>query len=205
MNTRRWWTENALWMALLPVIGEGLAGYPNVRVARAFQPTMQAESSQIQALLHRARSRLAGAQGSLQEYDKATAKLHTHETWRKEDTYRVTVVCPPDTGKEAVTAKDATRLLPGAALGGSGGHGPPSAKDVLETLLAHMQSEATITALARQGLGILRISDIQETPQEGSSGHWEFQQMLEFVITYTQTKTSETPVVARFEAKIARL
>ena len=169
-----------MWREFVRVFNEAVAvDYPAVEVARSFQPTTQGRQSGPALLIHRTRSRRYGAQGTITEIAPDASRAFEHSVWRKEDTIRATFVAPKTAAFDA--------------------------QDVLETVAAYLQSEGGIVSLARVGIGLLRVNDIDEVPFENEKGAFEYEAGIDCVFTYTQTKTKEIPVIGRVERSIHRV
>ena len=173
-------TENEIWRAVLPVVRAGVAGFDGVVVKRAYQPSTQADGTRPRVALHRVSSRRYGSQGK-QTFSR-DGVLFEREIWRKEDTFQANAVVDRAPDDEGFTAKD-----------------------VLEALGGHLQSQAALDAFRKSGLGILRVNDIMETPYEDSRDVFRFSVSLKFTLTYTQTTEREIPKAARIEWGIRRV
>ncbi|MDL2313390.1 hypothetical protein LJC36_00240 [Desulfovibrio sp. OttesenSCG-928-C14] len=178
-------TENELWRAIIPVVKAGVAGYAGVAVKRAYQPTTQADGKKPRLVLHRVSSRRYGFQGRRQERkcgEDDEIRIFEIETWRKEDTFQANALVDRKPDDEAFTAKD-----------------------LLEALGGRLQGDAAIRALKKQGIGILRITEIQETPYQDDREKWRFSVSLRFTLTYTQTTEREIPAAKSIEAAVHRV
>jgi hypothetical protein len=169
-------TENEIWKALLPIIKAGLTEFDGLEVKRAYQGATQADGPAPRLLLYRVSSRRCGAQGK--HYRQGEPELVEISTWRKEDTFQAFALVDRAAEDAGYTARDA-----------------------LEALAANLQGETALAALRAEGLGILRINDIQETPYEDASNNWRFSVSLKFTVTYTQSLEREVPAVSRVRAE----
>lgn len=179
------YSENRLWEILLPVVKAGVASLPGMAVKRAYQPTTQGDGNAPRLLLHRAYSRRYGAQSTSQEWrvdEYGQGKMIAVDTWRKEDTYQANALVNREPEDEGYTAKDA-----------------------LELLSAHLQSEPALMALKKEGIGVLRVNDITETPYEDDRGSYRVSVSLQFTITYKQTQEREVPVATGADFRIYRV
>lgn len=179
------YSENRLWEILLPVIRAGVASMPGMAVKRAYQPTTQGDGQAPRLLLHRAYSRRYGAQSTSQEWrvdESGKGKMIAIDAWRKEDTFQANALVNRNPGDEGYTAKDA-----------------------LELLSAYLQSEPALMALKKEGLGILRVNDIAETPYEDAASNYRISVSLQFTINYKQSLEREIPVVTGEEFHIHRI
>lgn len=177
--------ENDLWRILLPVIRAGVATYPEITVKRAYQPTTQGDGISPRVVLFRASSRRYGAQGKTQRWKKQDGgqdRMLKIECWRKEDTYQANAMVGRAPEDEGYTAKD-----------------------VLETLAGYLQSDEAIVALRKAGLGILRVTDVQEIPYEDDQDSYRMSVSIKFTVTYQQTRETEIPVVSGAEFKTYRV
>ena len=199
--------ENDLWRIILPICVAGVADFPGVVVKRAYQPSTQGDGTAPRVVLFRATSRRYGAQGKGQRWvvgddgqgriaavdarkgsetrptgTSPSGRMIKTETWRKEDTYQANALVDRTPEDEGYTAKD-----------------------VLEGLSGHLQSDEAIVAFRNAGLGILRVTDVQEIPYEDDQGSYRISVNIKFTVTYTQTREKEIPVVSGTEFKIYRV
>lgn len=69
-----------------------------------------------------------------------------------------------------------------------------------------LQSDVTMTALRRAGLGIQRITDVRSTPiGTNDKDQWEAMPSFDFVLTHEQINITETPATVSQELRIERV
>ena len=178
-------SENSLWAVLLPLLQKAVVNMPGVLVERAFTPTVQHGGNVPRLAVHRAASRRYGTQGTGQEWridDEGNGRMIETAIWRKEDTYRLYAYSPRQPHDDGYTAKD-----------------------LLEAAAANLQGRESIEALRQHGIGILRMTDIVETPFLDAGEQHEFGQHIDVILTYTQTVEREIPVATRIERKVYRI
>lgn len=172
-------TENDLWRAVLPVIRAGVADFSGIAVKRAYQPATQADGESPRVVLHRITSKRHGFQGSRIIF--RDGKLYRRETWFKEDTFQANALVNRDPGDDGFTAKDVLEVLSGSLQGGG------------------------IAAFKKQGIGILRIQEVTETPYEDSRDTYRISVSLKFTLTYRQEIEREVPKIERVERGVHRV
>ena len=180
-------TENDLWAILLPLVRAAVANMEGEtpRVVRAFTPDVQHNEGTPRVALHRVASRRYGAQGTEQDWRVDAAgngRMIETSVWRKEDTYRIYAYAeraPEDDGY--------------------------TAKDLLEAVAAFFQGRQGLEALRAEGIGILRVTDITETPFLNDQERHEFGHHIDCILTYRQERERAIPVATTIERKVYRV
>lgn len=173
-------TENEIWRIVVAQARAGVAVYPGVKVIRAYQPSAQSGGAVPRVVLHRVSSRRYGAQGKL--VVSRGGKLFEKEVWRKEDTFQANALADRAADDDGFTARD-----------------------VLEALGGYLQGQVCLDALRKEGMGILRVQDITETPYQDEGDDWRFSVSLKFTLTYRQEVEREIHKAVRVERKIHRI
>ena len=80
-----------------------------------------------------------------------------------------------------------------------------TASDIVNYVSSILQSDVALGTFKGQGVGILRITDIRNTPFVDDRDRFEYMPSFDFTLTHEQVIISESPVVLIEEFNIARV
>lgn len=80
-----------------------------------------------------------------------------------------------------------------------------SAADVCAEVSAIMQSDEVLAAFRAAGVGILRITDVRNTPFVNDENRFEFEPSFDVTLTHTRSTVTTQPAVVTFETQIRRV
>ncbi len=177
-------TENSLVQAFLPIINAGLIAnsFLGVVVQSAYQPTQQGIPTAPTVYFHKTHTKRYGFLGRLDVWDGFGSRFDHSETQVYETGFRI---------QAAVLQYP---VLP-----------TYTASDLAEEVSSIMQSDATRYALNAQDIGILRITDIQNPAFENDADNYQFLPAFDFILTYSNTRVTETPKLDTIQSGIYRV
>lgn len=171
-------TDNELLAILIGILDPAFSGMADV--LQANQPTQQGVPTGPAIFIAKLFDNRFGHVQRDDRWDEEQAKMVHTERVVLETTFQVSGLAiqdPADTSK-------------------------PTASDLVRRAATVMQSSVTIEALQRNGLGILRITQIRNPYIVDDKQRFEASPSFDFVITRTETTITETPVVETYEAAI---
>lgn len=171
-------TDNELWMILIGILEPAFAG--EAEVLQAYQPTQQGVTQGPALYLAKLFDARVGHVQRSDQWDEAAKKMIHTERVVIETTFQVTgfAVQDPD---------DLTR---------------PTASDLTRRAAALMQASTTLETLRGHGLGILRITQVRNPYILNDRERFEASPSFDFVLTRTETTTTETPFVESYDAAV---
>jgi hypothetical protein len=163
---------------------EGTAGIEGTPIKQAFQPTQQGVNKEPTAYFHKIHDRRRGFPQRTDvwvpdESEEGGSMVHTEAVWY-ETTFQISTLSiqdPSDT--EQYTASD-----------------------ILNLIAYILQSETTVQQLQAQGVGILRIGEVDNPYFMDDKQRFEAQPSLDFTLTHKQIVTSISPVILSTEFNI---
>lgn len=176
-------SENYIWRILLDLVRSGVdADHPGVQVQRVYrQPTQSAATGPL-VTLFRVNNQRVGALGKTEKWDRDNQVMNQEETWRQELTIQAGAIVPLSMDENSFT----------------GG-------DVMELLAVYLHGDEALKILAKDGLGILKITDIREIPYEDDADQVSVYVTFDFTLAYTQSRFRKIPVAEREEFIIHRV
>lgn len=176
--------DNELIRVFLPIIRNGLedAGFINVGVQSAYQPTMQSINTNPTVFFYKIGDHRYGFVRRDDKWDADLQEMiHTEEQWY-ETTFQVSalVIAQP-------TAPSYT------------------ASDLVNETAAILQSSVALNTFKANNMGILRITDIRNPYFTDDRDRYEASPSFDFILTHSQTRISTTPVISSYEFNIYRV
>ena len=177
--------DNPLITLLISTIiaGEPVAGIPNTPLAQAFQPTQQGVNTGPTAYLYKIYDVALGSPQRSDVWNQTSETIVHTETQEYETTFQISALSTQDPNNQ-------NQL---------------TASDILNLIRSILQSTSTIAALAAQGVGMLRVHDIRNTPFVDDRGRNEYSPSLDFTVQHKQIITSTAPIVSEVEIVLDRV
>lgn len=166
-------TDNDLIRLFLPIIQAGLIadGFTGVTVMQSNQPTQQGIPTAPMVFFTKVSNKRYGFPFWGDVWN-GTQEVHT-ELQRFESTFQV--------GALALQRPYDTYSF--------------TASDLVNDVAAIMQSQDTVQKLMAAGVGVLRITDVRNPYFTDDMDNFEASPSFDFVLTYTNTRTSRVPVI----------
>lgn len=153
------------------IAGESAAGIPGTPIKQAFQPTAQGANTQPTAYMFKVGDRRIGSPLRTNIWDESrSAMVHTEEQ-QYETTFQISSL---------VKQNPATPTQ-------------MTASDVVNLIAYILQSEATITFLLANNIGILRIMDVRNPYFKDDFQRNEASPSFDFILTHKQIISTLTP------------
>jgi hypothetical protein len=80
-----------------------------------------------------------------------------------------------------------------------------TASDILKVVRQTIQSSAFISSIKAEGLGILRVNELRNTPFVNDKDRYEYSPSFDFTLTHDELYTVAAPVVETVEHNIKRV
>jgi len=158
-------------------------GYGAVAVKKNFQPTQQGAPSGLAILFAKLFDVRHGSPQRLEVWNAASQQFDYVESIQVETTYQFS----------AMAARDPADL---DAL---------TATDYLKAAAAAVQSDNMLAALRAQGVGVLRVREIRNTPVVNEKGEFAENPTFDVVLTHRDAYTDVLPAVVASEVNINRV
>lgn len=177
--------DNPLITLLISTIesAEASAGLPDIEVVQAYQPTQQGVVGAPASYMYKVMDVALGSPQRSDVWNETTGIIEHTETQDYETTFQINALSIQDPDNQ-------TQL---------------TASDILNTIRYILQSTSTIQALANQGVGMLRVHDIRNTPFVDDYGRNEYAPSLDFIVQHKQIITSAAPIVDVVEIQVDRV
>ena len=167
--------DNDLIRVFLPIIQNALIeqGYTNVQVKQSNQPTLQGANTAPTVYFYKLSDKRYGFLYRKDEYDEIEEVMrHTEEQW-----YETSFQLQAWVRQRPITPNQYT------------------ASDLVNEVAAILQSDSTLSQLAANDIGILRIMDIRNPYYTDDRDEFEASPSFDFILTHRQTRITEIPVV----------
>ena len=176
-------SENDIWRIVVELVRSGVAAdHPGVQVKRVYQQATQSAGDGPLVTLYRIGNRKVGALGKAEKWQRDEQVMQQTETWRQELTIQAGAIVPQSKDAPAFTGAD-----------------------VLELLAVFLHGDAALARLAKEGVGILKITDIREIPFRDDADQFSINVNFDFTLTYTQSRIRTIPVFESEEIIIHRI
>lgn len=155
-----------------PIIIDGLTALGiDAKVLINYQPTKQGKQDNT-VYFFVVSDRNVGSIERQSYWDSGTSKMVYTETQQKQTTLQINTLVKQDPNDLTITAKDLCTYV-------------------------HMilESKKCLDILTSKDMGLLRVTDIRNTPFEDSDGNYSYNPSFDFVITHRQTVVSDVPIV----------
>ncbi len=177
--------DNQMLQVLLPIVIDGLTarGITGVSVAQSYQPTQQGAASGRSVYIHKLGDNPVGHTGRSNEWNVADQEMEYQEIQAYQTNFQVNAMAIQD-------PSDINSI---------------TASDILKSVRQILQSSQAIELLRSNNLGILRISDLTNTPFVDDKGRYEYDPSFDFTLTHDDIFTSTSPVTESIEYNIYRV
>lgn len=153
-------------------------GLSSVQFGQAYQQPHDSRSTQATVLIHKVMDRRYGFPKRNDVWDEYSGTMiHTEEVLI-ESTFQA---------------------------GADGAVNGMTPSNILGRVAMMLQSDAALSVLKAQGIGILRITDIRQTFFENDERRFEADPSFDFVLTHKQVFVGTNPRVDDFEYRISRV
>jgi hypothetical protein len=159
---------------------EAIAGIPGTPIAQAFQPTQQGVKKVPTAYIYKVGDRRRGYPERTEFWDEDEEEMiHTESQWY-ETTFQISALSIQDPA-------DTDQL---------------TASDIVNQIAYIMQSETTVDALQAQGVGVLKVNDVDNPYFTDDKDRNEAAPSFDVVVTHKQIVTTVSPVLLSTEFNI---
>lgn len=159
---------------------ESIAGISGTPIKQAFQPTQQGVNTQPTAYMYKIGDRRRGYPFRSDEWDVDNEVMIHTEKQAYETTFQISALSTqnPSTPNQY------------------------TASDILNLIAYILQSQATVTALEAQEVGILHVGDVRNPYFLDDRQRFEASPSFDFTLTHYQTIISTVPILVTEEFQI---
>ncbi|GBK97744.1 phage gateway protein [Vibrio harveyi] len=177
--------DNNLFIVLIAIIKAGLdnEGLHDVEVLQGYQPTQQGTPEQKAVFLHKLPSRRYGSPKQTDEFDEKSGVFKTTETFIRLTKIQIQT-------RVQIDPSDINAL---------------TSSDLADTVADILNFSSTRTELLSEGIGIERITDVQNVYEINEKDRFEGIPSFDVTLNYEKTYSSTTPAVARSVRNIHRI
>jgi len=177
--------DNELIQIFRPLIIAGLTarGFNGVSVVQAYQPTQQGINTGPTVYFFKVGDHRYGYLHRKDEWDPDEEKIIHTETQLYETTFQIS----------ALVTSNPSNI------------NTYTASDLVNTVSAILQSDATLDALQDAGAPILRITDIRNPYFTDDRDRFEENPSFDFILIHEQVSITETPVIESIELDVKRI
>lgn len=158
-------------------------GIGAVKVKQSYQPTQQGANSDPTAYLFKVSDKRYGFNKRQEIWDQTTATMEHQEIQIYETTFQV----------NALAIQDPSNV------------NSLTASDIVNAIAAIIQSDYALSEFKKNGVGILRVTDIRNPYFIDDKNRHEASPSFDFTLTHKQTFTTASPVVESVEFNVERI
>lgn len=165
-----------------PIIIDGLSGQGiSSKVLMNYQPTKQGKKDN-EVYFFIVNDRNVGSVERIQYWDSDLETMVYNQSQTKETTFQINTLVKQDPANLTITSKDLCTYV-------------------------HMilQSKKCLDILKQNNIGILKVTEIRNTPFEDGDGNWAYNPNFDFTITHKHTLSGELPTIDNFNDDIKRV
>lgn len=178
--------DNDLIREIIAAIKTGLATYDglsDVPVKQTYQPTNQGIETGPAVYLFKIGDKRIGSPHKLDKWDQENSVMvHTYRQWY-ETTFQISALSIQNPREEDSL----------------------TASDLVNTVSAILQSDATLGILRANDIGVLRVMDIRNPYFVDDKDRYEANPSFDFIVTHEQVVVSTSNVVETIEYNIKRV
>jgi hypothetical protein len=167
-------TDNTLIQLFLPIIQQGLVtdGFSNVVVQQANQPTQQGIPTAPTVYFYKTHTKRYGFLGRHDDWNTDISMMQHHERQYYETTFRIQ-----------------TLVLQSPKFPGY------TAADLADEVASLLQSDKALATFNAQGVGILRVTNINNPYFTDDRDNFEALPSFDFTLLYLNDRVSTNPII----------
>lgn len=176
--------DNELIQVFYPILMNGFIDYGiTIKIRQSFQPTQTGTETNPVLTFFKVSDKRYGWQRKFSYWDEDLLEMKHLERQIYESTFQIS----------GLSAQDPTKI------------NSLTSSDLVNTASSIIQSDATIDELKKNGVGILRVTDIRNTPFSDDRDQFEFSPSFDVILRHIQERTISVPDITLIEQRIYKV